>query len=99
MPTTNTSPKRGANSVPVIVRQNLAQGTINQMAVEEAQDAPMNGTILVNSYSILSISWPLFFSIWESRGEIPFKDGSLVIVQNSEFWNVTKIHYILKTFY
>jgi hypothetical protein len=56
MPTTNTSPKRGANSVPVIVRQNLAQGTINQMAVEEAQDAPMNGTILVNSYSILSIS-------------------------------------------
>jgi hypothetical protein len=34
----------------------------------------------------------LSFLLWESRGEIPFKAGSLVTPQNSKFWNVTKIH-------
>jgi hypothetical protein len=34
----------------------------------------------------------LYFLLWESRGEIPFKGGSLVTPQNFEFWNVTKIH-------
>jgi hypothetical protein len=46
---------RGANSVFVTTQQNLARGRVNQVVVEEAQDAPMNATLLVNSYSILII--------------------------------------------
>jgi hypothetical protein len=36
-------------------QQNLARGSVNQVVVEEAQDAPTNATLLVNSYSILII--------------------------------------------
>jgi hypothetical protein len=55
MPSTNPSPNKSANSVFVTTRQNLARGRVNQVVVEEAQDAPMNATLLVNSYSILII--------------------------------------------
>jgi hypothetical protein len=55
MPSTNPSPNRGANSVFITTRQKLARGRVNQVVVEEAQDAPMNATLLVNSYSILII--------------------------------------------
>jgi hypothetical protein len=51
---TNSSPNRGANSIFMTTRQNIARGRVNQVVVEEAQDAPMNATLLVNSYSILS---------------------------------------------
>jgi hypothetical protein len=36
-------------------RQNLAKERVNQAIVEEAQEAPMNATLLVNSYSIMII--------------------------------------------
>jgi hypothetical protein len=36
-------------------RQNLTRGNVDQVAVEEAQDTPMNGTILANLNSILTI--------------------------------------------
>jgi hypothetical protein len=49
------STNRGDNSVSMTARQNLARGSVNQEDVEEAQDAPMNGTLLVNSYSVLTI--------------------------------------------
>jgi hypothetical protein len=55
MPSTNPSPNRGANSVFMTTRQNLARGRVNQVVVEEAQDAQMNATLLINSYSILII--------------------------------------------
>jgi hypothetical protein len=55
MPSTNLSPNRGAIFVLMTARQNLARGSVNQVVVEEAQDAPMNGTLLINSYSILTI--------------------------------------------
>jgi hypothetical protein len=32
------------------------------------------------------------FCSWESRNEIPVKEGSLVTPQNIKFWNVTRIH-------
>jgi hypothetical protein len=34
------APTRGANSVPVAAKQNYACGRVNQVAVEEAQEAP-----------------------------------------------------------
>jgi hypothetical protein len=55
MSSTNPSPNRGANSIFMTTRQNLARERVNQVVVEEAQDAPMNATHLVNSYSILII--------------------------------------------
>jgi hypothetical protein len=63
-PTPNSAPplNRNGNSNSVQGRQNYAQGRVNQLAMEEAQNAPMNGTFLINSYSILTIPWPSFFS-------------------------------------
>jgi hypothetical protein len=55
MPSTNPSPGRVANSVFMTTRHNLARGRVNQVVVEEVQDAPMNATHLINSYSILII--------------------------------------------
>jgi hypothetical protein len=55
MPATNPSPNRGVKSVPMTARQNLTRGNVDQVAVEEAQDTPMNGTILANLNSILTI--------------------------------------------
>jgi hypothetical protein len=52
MSSTNPWPNSGVNSVSVTIRPNLARGRINQVVVEEPQDAPMNTTLLVNSYSI-----------------------------------------------
>jgi hypothetical protein len=56
-PTSNSAPpsNRNGNSSPVQSRQNYAQGRVNQLAMEEAQNALMNGTFLVNSYSVLTI--------------------------------------------
>jgi hypothetical protein len=44
-----------ANSIPVTIRQNLARGRVNQVAMEEAQNASMNGTFLANSNPALTI--------------------------------------------
>jgi hypothetical protein len=55
MSSTNPFPNRGANSIFVAARQNLARGRINQVAVEEARYAPMNGTLFISSYYILTI--------------------------------------------
>jgi hypothetical protein len=46
------------------------------------------------NHSLLSF----LFCSYESRGEIPVKGGSLVTTQNFKFWNVTKIHKMLKLF-
>jgi hypothetical protein len=56
-PTSNSAPppNRNGNSSPVQSRQNYAQGRVNQLVMEEAQNALMNGTFLVNSYSVLTI--------------------------------------------
>jgi hypothetical protein len=72
MPATNPSPNRGANSVSVTATQNLARGRVNQMAMVEAQDTTMNGTILINLYSVLTIPWPLFFSVPRILGRDSF---------------------------
>jgi hypothetical protein len=34
------APTRGANSIPIAVKQNYARGRVNHVAVEEAQEAP-----------------------------------------------------------
>jgi hypothetical protein len=52
---TNPSPNRGVNYVPVTNRHNLACERVNQVAMAEAQDTPIIGTFLVNSYSVLTI--------------------------------------------
>jgi hypothetical protein len=54
-PNSAPPPNRNGNSSPVQSRQNYAEGRVNQLAMEEAQNALMNGTFLVNSYSILTI--------------------------------------------
>jgi hypothetical protein len=56
-PTSNSAPppNRKGNSSPVQSRQNYAQGRVNQLAMKEAQNALMNGTFVVNSYSVLTI--------------------------------------------
>jgi hypothetical protein len=72
MPETNTSPNWGANSIPVTTQQNLAIGRVNQVAMAEAQDTPMTGTFLINSYSVLIILWPLFFSALRISGRDSF---------------------------
>jgi hypothetical protein len=56
-PTPNSAPppNRNGNSSLVQSRQNHAQGRVNQLAMEEAQNALMNGTFLINSYSVLTI--------------------------------------------
>jgi hypothetical protein len=55
--TANLAPpsNRNGNSSPVQARQNYAQGRVNQLAMEEAQNTPMNGTFLINSNSIITI--------------------------------------------
>jgi hypothetical protein len=47
------APTRGANSVPVVARQNFIRGKVNHVAVEEAQEAPdvVIGTFFVNDLS------------------------------------------------
>jgi hypothetical protein len=55
MPSTNPSPSRGANSIFMTTQQNPARGRVNQVVVKEAQDAPMDATLLINSYFILII--------------------------------------------
>jgi hypothetical protein len=55
MPSTNPSPNTGGNSVFMTIRHNLARGRVNQVVVEEAHDAPMDATLIINSYSILII--------------------------------------------
>jgi hypothetical protein len=69
-PTSNSAPppNHNGNSSPVQSRQNYAQGRVNQSAMEEAQNALMNGTFLVNSYSVLTIPKPSFFSALRISG-------------------------------
>jgi hypothetical protein len=49
------APTRGANSVPVAVRQNYVHGKVNHVTVEEAQEAPdvVIGTFSVNDISVV----------------------------------------------
>jgi hypothetical protein len=55
--TSNSAPPSNRNgiSTPVQAGQNYAQGRINQLAMEEGQHAPMNGTFHVNSNSVLIV--------------------------------------------
>jgi hypothetical protein len=56
-PTPNSAlpPNHNGNSSPVQSKQNHAQGRVNQLAMEEAHNALMNGIFLINSYSVLTI--------------------------------------------
>jgi hypothetical protein len=56
-PTSNSEPPLNCNGNSILVqaRQNYAQGRFNQLAMEEAQNTPMNGTSLVNLNSVLPI--------------------------------------------
>jgi hypothetical protein len=49
------APTRGANSVPVAVRQNYVHGKVNHVIVEEAQEAPdmVIGTFSINDISVV----------------------------------------------
>jgi hypothetical protein len=49
------APTRGANSVPVAVRQNYVHGKVNHVTVEEAHEAPdvVIGTFSVNDISVV----------------------------------------------
>jgi hypothetical protein len=57
-PTGNSGPPPNCNgnANPVQARQDFAQGRVNQLAMEEAQNTPMNGTFLINLDPILTIS-------------------------------------------
>jgi hypothetical protein len=48
-------PTRGANSVPVAAKQNYVHGKVNQVAVEEAQEAPdvIIGIFFINDTSVV----------------------------------------------
>jgi hypothetical protein len=72
--TTNLAPPLNCNGNSSLVqaRQNYAQGTINQLAMKGAQNFPMNGTFLINSYSILTIPRPSFFSALRISGRDSF---------------------------
>jgi hypothetical protein len=74
---TTTPPTRNGSSTLTQAQQNYAQGRVNQVIMEEAQNAPtmMPGTSLIGVRFLL-------------RGG----GGSLVMPQNFKFWNVTKIH-------
>jgi hypothetical protein len=56
----------------VAATQNYAQGRVNQLTMKETQNTPMNGTILTNSNSVLTIPWPLFFSALRISGRDSF---------------------------
>jgi hypothetical protein len=47
------APTHGANSVPVATKQNYARGRVNNLAIEEAQEAPVVvlGMLFVNATS------------------------------------------------
>jgi hypothetical protein len=55
MSSANPCPNRGANFVSMTTQQNLARGRVNQVVDEEAHDAPMTATLLINSYCIMII--------------------------------------------
>jgi hypothetical protein len=86
-PTSNSAPppNRNGNSSPVQSRQNYAQGRVNQLAMEEAQNALMNGTFLVfrSNHSLT------FFLFCSDNLGVRFLlrggGGSLVTPQNSKF--------------
>jgi hypothetical protein len=86
-PTSNSAPpaKRKGNANPAQGRQDYAQGWVNQLAIEEAQNVPMNGTFLINLDHVLIIPRSLFFSALRIIGARFLLRGSLVTPQNSEF--------------
>jgi hypothetical protein len=53
--TPTPTPTRGANSIPVVTKQNYARGRVNHVAVEEAQEAPdiVIGMFYVNDASVV----------------------------------------------
>jgi hypothetical protein len=53
--TATPAPTSGANSVPVIAKQNYARGNVNHVAMEEAQEAPdvVIGMFLINDTSTI----------------------------------------------
>jgi hypothetical protein len=72
------APTRGANSVPVAAKHNYARGTVNHVAMEEAQEAPdvIIGMFLVNNTStvVLFNSGPLqsfIFAAYVGKHNLP----------------------------
>jgi hypothetical protein len=87
-------PTRNGSSTLTQGQQNHARGRVNQVSMEEVQNATnmLPGTSLVIPFCLNRLLHSFLFCSWESRDEIPVKWGSLVTHQNSKFWNVTKIH-------
>jgi hypothetical protein len=68
-PTLRTPPPNCiGNSTLIQAMQNYVRGRINQMAIEEAQNAPINGTFLINSNSVLNHSLTSFLFCYENLG-------------------------------
>jgi hypothetical protein len=84
-------PTHNGSSTPTQAQQNSAQGRVNQVAAEEAQNVT---TMLVHvGRYILAISCILFFSIPENpRTRFLLRGVVLSRPKNSKIWNVTKIH-------
>jgi hypothetical protein len=55
--TATPAPTRGANYVPVAIKQNYVHGKVNHVAVEEAQEAPdmVIGMFFVNDTSVVAL--------------------------------------------
>jgi hypothetical protein len=61
------APTRGANSIPVAARQNYVRGKVNQVAVEEAQEAP---DVVIGTFSINDLSSVVLFDSGASHSFI-----------------------------
>jgi hypothetical protein len=76
--TTTPAPTRGANSVPVAARQNYARGRVNNVAVEEAQEAPdiVIGIFFINDTSAIVLfdsgaSHSFIFAVYVEKYNLP----------------------------
>jgi hypothetical protein len=61
------APTRGANSVPVVARQNFVHGKVNHVTVEEAQDAP---DVVISTFSVNDLSAVVLFDSGASHSFI-----------------------------
>jgi hypothetical protein len=58
MAVSTPTPTHGANSIPVAGRQNYVRGKVNNVAVEEAQEAP---DVVIGTFSINNLSAVVLF--------------------------------------
>jgi hypothetical protein len=61
------APAHGANSIPVVAKQNYAHGRVNPVAVEDAQEAP---DVVIDMFSINNASVVVLFDFGASHSFI-----------------------------